>query len=530
MKKLSLDFFKKVEQEIYSELRDYQREGVSEILKHLENNETVLRQNFTGTGKSKEQNYLAVNFLSQSEENVYLFLIHREELLDNAAEYFYAKHIPVNFIKSGRKNLWNSRVYLAAVGSMQKTNLEKFQKYINLNNQRLLIILDECHHVAAKTWNRILEAFPEAKKVGFTATPERLDGQGFDKLFQHLILGKSYSWYQEKGYLAPFEMIVPESLIDMSLVTKTQGDYDANKQDDIISTDKVLGDIVEVWKEFALGCKTVLFAPKIHSSELIASKFNELGKGLFGRDIAAHVDGKTDSKLRASILEKFKLPKEHPDSLLILCNVELFFEGINIPDCEVTQWVRKTASVINYDQGNGRSNRPFPGKIQKIIDHVGNSVEHGLPNRERAYFLEGRKKREQLNKWKLTCTCGNELMQDYRLVTPEIEKDPWLRCSQCGIETYVPKVTLKQRKKAIIDNQELEVVEDKFIKLVSEHYEHINNNARFSKLSHMSDKEFLNAIIQYPDVSLKLLQSACVFRGLISTKALSAWSRYLQSR
>jgi superfamily II DNA or RNA helicase len=553
--------YSEIRSTLYNNLRCYQKSAIDAILNLFSKGtvKAILRQNFTGTGKSVEQNFVAVDWLNQSENNSYLFLIHREELLDNAAQYFEQNQVPYTFIRKGFKCLYSKRAFLAGVDYFKNAKrLAEFKEYLENYNKKLLIVIDETHHSASKSWTKIIEYFPEALKVGFSATPERLDGKGFDNLFEHLILGNKYKWYVENKFLAPFKIHLPKQ-IEMQL---TRGDS-VNEQEEQM-TDEILGDAVKIWHEFTPGLKTFTFCPTIAVSKKVAEMYNAFGKIEYNRDeIARHLDGSSDKKYRRESIQRFNLPSDHSESLLILTNVELFIEGVSINDCSVTQHLRFTESEIFFDQMNGRSNRYLPGKVQHIIDHVGNIKKHGLPDRERTYDLKGRKKREKENKFKLIClNCNYEIAKDYRELNNLGE---WVECPQCSIEQLIPlvkssvKFKLNCRKCAkviaedfrILQKQGLQEVECKhcqcindvpevkikqfefddceFTTLTSENYALINMQALFGKLSKISsDRKFLDKIVELPHSDLDMLIAACKYRELPESWAISAWSRKLQ--
>lgn len=514
--------YSEIRDKLYGNLRCYQKEAVDEILQFFNGNKinSILRQNHTGTGKSVEQNFLAINWLAESEDNAYLFLIHREELLDNAAGYFRDNSIPFAFIRKGFKTLYSKRAFLAGIDYFKnQKRLQAFRDYLTTHNKKLFIVIDETHHVAAKSWSKILEFFPEALRVGFSATPERLDGQGFDKIFQHLIVGKPYRWYIDNGFLAPFKLHLPKQ-IEMSL---TRGDS-LDQQEDAL-TDEILGDAVKIWQQFTPGLKTFTFCPTISTSKKVAELYNQFGQQEYGKQIAEHLDGGTDKKYRRECLARFNLPPEHPESLMILTNVELFIEGVNVKSCQVTQHLRYTASEIYFDQMNGRSNRYLPEKTQHIIDHVGNVKMHGLPNRDRNYDLRGRKKREKEDKYKLHCqNCQAELAKDYRIL---VTQNGWFECPECGTDTLLPVAKLRTRNKKSEDDY-LSFEDCEFTTLEMENYQAINNQALFNKLGNIrSDSKYLDEVSKLSHASLDLLTAACKFRGMSEGSAISAWSRKL---
>ena len=511
-----------IRHKLYNNLRCYQKEAVDEILQLFNDRKkrSILRQNHTGTGKSVEQNFLAINWLSESEDNSYLFLIHREELLDNAAGYFRDNEIPFTFIRKGFKTYYSKRAFLAGIDYFKNTKrLQDFKDYLSNHNKKLFIVVDETHHVAAKSWKKILDFFPDSLVVGFSATPERLDGRGFDSIFEHLIVGKPYQWYIDNNFLSPFKLHLPKQ-IELSI---TRGEGLVEQEEAM--TDEILGDAVEVWKDFTPGLKTFTFCPTIDTSKRVAELYNNYGREVYGKQIAEHLDGGTDKKYRRECMARFNLPIEHPESLIILTNVELFIEGVNVKDCQVTQHLRYTQSEIYFDQMNGRSNRYLPGKTQHIIDHVGNIRVHGMPNRERMYDLRGRKKREKEDKYKLIChNCQTEISNDYRQLE---SNDGWVACPSCGSDTMLPiakLITRKQKEKdALVGFEDCE-----FTTLDMAHYQEINNQALFNKLGKIrSNSKFLDSVTSLPQASLDLVVAACKFRGLPDSSAISAWSRKL---
>ena len=244
----------------------------------------------------------------------------------------------------------------------------------------------------------------------------------------------------------------------------------------------------------------------------------------YGKRIAEHLDGSTPKEIRKDVFRRFSLPVDHPESLLIMTNFALFIEGVNIPSCSVTQWMRLTASEIIYDQGNGRSNRYVPGKIQTILDHVGNLGLHGLPDRSRVWSLEGRKAREATKAYQFICKgCNKLLATDYRkLLNDDIE---WIDCPSCDSSNLVPKPQkqlrgVRKEKEVDLDG-ELE-----FIDL--EAHKTVNLLANFRKFSKMRVKNFFDKLIELPDITLEGLKMACKFKGVSDSYAYSAWSKKMQ--
>ena len=650
-------------------LRDYQKEGITTIDQYSNSGTNrVLRQAFTGTGKSVEQLYLAMRHIAQSKDNKVLFFVPTEELIQNLADHFRSNGIHTGFIKAGVPMTDRVQVYIASVATLvnrldvlpfkptliladecfpagtlvdgkpieeyqvgdyvwsvpensvnetptkkkvtgifqnvkDSTTLVKIKflrlgvvteigctcehpiyviregkkigwipaRKVKVSDKCLMqvenelkricviginlyvvfnktvynlevedyhtyfvegILVHNCHHSPSNTWSKSFAAF-DCPKIGFSATPERLDGKGFDKLFDTIVYGNSYKWYIEKGYLAPWRAVVPENQAE-ALFSITKGDYDQKEQEDFIEDNKILGKAVEVWAKHCRGLKTIVFAPSIKTSQQVVEEYNQYGMLHYGRVIAAHLDGdkkNTPDRVRRDVFRRFKLPPEHPENLLIISNVNLLTEGISVPSCHVTQWLRKTKSSIIFDQGNGRSNRPEPGKIQYIIDHVGNLKEHGTPDRERTYHLSGRKKRQQSGKYALSCfqeDCLHFISKDYRKLPKQILSAGWLPCPECGTPVYIPKAQPGNESPQTRRGAEIEE-DHEFVVLNSNDADLrlLNLNALFSRFDKVrSAPKFYRELMKYPNLTLDDFKLACRYRGRSEYEANGIWPEY----
>jgi superfamily II DNA or RNA helicase len=132
---------------------------------------------------------------------------------------------------------------------------------------------------------------------------------------------------------------------------------------------------------------------------------------------------------------------------MILCNCELFGEGLDVPDCECTVLLRPTQSLTLYIQQSMRSMRYMPGKTAIIIDHVGNCYLHGLPDDDREWTLEPKAKQENIVKIRECHEC-------FAVYPPTLEK-----CPYCGAEA-VKEIQWKDKKVVDIDLVEMKRQDD----------------------------------------------------------------------
>lgn len=147
--------------------------------------------------------------------------------------------------------------------------------------------------------------------------------------------------------------------------------------------------------------------------------------------ISYSLDGASDKNERQSVMERFR-----NGEIQILCNCDLFGEGLDVPDCECTVLLRPTQSLTLYIQQSMRSMRYMPNKTAIIIDHVGNCYLHGLPDDNRTWTLESKKKQENTVKIRECKNC-------FAVYPPTLKK-----CPYCNTEATHE---IQRKDKEIID-------------------------------------------------------------------------------
>lgn len=354
-------------------LRPYQSEIISQARTLMAGGEKrILITAPTGSGKTA----LTAEMLAQaSKKNKRSFFnVHRRELIMQSLSAFTTAEVAAGVIASSFPFQKGLPVYVASIQSLAR-RLSKL-------HAPDLIVWDECHHIAAGTWDKIFKYYPKAFHVGLTATPERLDGKGLDKHFNVMIKGPSVSWLIENKFLADYKAYVPSG-IDTSQIKKTMGDFNKTQLNDLMDKPTITGSAVNEYLKAAKGKRAVVFCVSIKHSEHVVDEFNRRGI------TAEHVDGTTPQAERDARIKRFR-----DGETLVLSNVELFGEGFDLPAIEVCIMLRPTQSLSLYLQQVGRSLRPSPGKTHSIIlDHVGNIQRHGLPDQEREWHLLGKKGR-----------------------------------------------------------------------------------------------------------------------------------------
>ena len=253
-----------------------------------------------------------------------------------------------------------------------------------------LIIVDEAHRALARSYQRILNKFPKAIILLFTATPHRTGRVQLDRIADDIIVGQSIHELTEKGFLAPFRYFQPPGDFDSKLLKRgSTGDFTNDSMQQAMST-KIFGHIVKQYKRIAPGMQAVVYTYSIDSAIKIAAEFNSEGIS------AVEVDGTTSKEKRALAVRKFR-----DQEIKILVNVNLFTEGVDLPNVDCVIMARPTASLALYLQFSMRCLNPRPGKTAIIIDHANNFKSFGYPDDDRDWkkaIVSGKQKSKTLLK------------------------------------------------------------------------------------------------------------------------------------
>ena len=242
-----------------------------------------------------------------------------------------------------------------------------------------LVVVDECHHAIRKTrWGKILEVWSKARRLGVTATPTRLSGEGLGDMFDSLIVGPSTQELIDLGALAQVTVYAPKQP-DLAGLKRRGGDFATEALAAHMDRPTITGDCLDHYNRLAAGKQAVVFCVSVDHAKHVAQQFMAAGH------TALSVDGGTHRDLRARIIRDF-----HQRTIRVLTSCDLISEGFDCPGIEVGVSLRPTASLALYLQQIGRCLRPAPGKDRALIlDHAGNTHRHGLPTEPREWSLVG---------------------------------------------------------------------------------------------------------------------------------------------
>ena len=451
-------------------LYDYQAEMKERIEAAFRSYQSVMVQMPTGTGKTillaevvKSEERRVKNPDGEKSEKLIIqnpcvwIVVHRRELVEqiketleaslnvkcemlNATHNVKCEMLNVNKTKQLDSSLFTFHSSLIKVFSIQWLS----KHYQEMEESPSLIVIDEAHHAVAKTYKEVMEAFPESKKLGLTATPCRLNRRGFTDLFDVLLQSWSAKKFIADGWLSLYDyMSIREDSEDWRMVNSLKkrgadGDFSLREMSEKLNVQPSIERLCDTILRYAPNKKGIVYAIDIKHAEHIAEYYREHGLN------AVAISSKTPEEERKRIIEifrntncqeisndlntnchelstnchEFKIPNScsgkrlyEPSATLniqhclrqplniqhstfnILINVDLFGEGFDCPDVEFIQLARPTLSLAKYLQQVGRGMRVFEGKRYcLILDNVGLYRLFGLPSDDRDWkaMFEGR--------------------------------------------------------------------------------------------------------------------------------------------
>lgn len=363
-------------------LRGYQREAIAAALAKLEEHTRTAVVLPTGMGKTVVFSHLIAQTVATGK--VVLVLVHRDELAEQAKDKMQqvAPDAQVGIVKAERNEVEGRDVIVASVQTLARER-RRFALTDTLDNEgkRIgLVIVDECHHAVARTWQLVLSSFgcfrpvsdPErVPAIGFTATLARTDGIGLGDVWQSVAYERDIVYGIEHGYLVDVrgQQVTVDGL-DLATIARSRGDYQDGALGDALEASGAGEVIAEAYQEHAAGKQGILFAPTVSSAFTFAEAMNAAGI------VTEVITGETSKEDRELTYKKFR-----SGDVQVLANCMVLTEGFDAPHAEVAVIARPTQSAPLYTQMVGRVLRPLPGKPEKealILDVVGIAGSHRL--------------------------------------------------------------------------------------------------------------------------------------------------------
>lgn len=341
-------------------LYDYQREMKDSVLEAFVSHDAVMCQMPTGTGKT----HVLASIVSEYAGGKTVWVIaHRKELIGQ--------------IQSTWKNFYQNKKGAPEVKVMSIQWLSR--NWDNIADQSpAMIVVDEAHHVLAATYRELFLRYPNAKKLGMTATPCRLSGKGFTDLFDILLQSKSIPEFILMKRLSLFDYyaVPQDSKIrrQIALLKKrgADGDYQTRELELSLNTPRHIEYLYNFLIHYAKGRRGIVYAINISHAHAIADYYADHGLR------CCAIDCNTPSHERNELVTAFR-----NGEIDVMVNVDIFSEGFDCPEVEFIQLARPTLSLSVYLQQIGRGLRKAKGKKYCVIlDNVGLSRTFGTPIRK----------------------------------------------------------------------------------------------------------------------------------------------------
>jgi superfamily II DNA or RNA helicase len=319
----------------------------------------------TGTGKTVISAFDYKNFRREnSNRNRLLFIAHREEILKQSISTFRGILKDHNF-----GDLWVGSHEPEQIEhlfiSIQTFNSKEFYKYTSPDYYDYIIV-DEFHHSAAPSYQKLIEYYKPKILLGLTATPERMDGKDITEYFDGRIaaeirLGEAI----DRKLLSPFQYFGVTDVADLSSLKWTRGGYEKSELENLythntrrseIIVDSLNRYITDINEVIGLG-----FCVSIEHAKYMAEYFNQ--KGI--TSIALHGGSSEEERANA---QKELIRKE----IRFIFVVDLYNEGVDIPEINTILFMRPTESLTVFLQQLGRGLRLSFGKeCLTVLDFIG---------------------------------------------------------------------------------------------------------------------------------------------------------------
>jgi ATP-dependent helicase IRC3 len=346
-------------------LRPYQLEALEAIeAAHARGVQRMLVASPTGSGKTVLFAHLAARRRGRT-----LILAHRDELIQQAVDKLSMVDPTLELgVVKAESNEHEAPVIVASVQTLSRS-----KRLEQVTPDFETVIIDECHHAWAETWQRVLEHFHcfddgGPLTVGFSATPERGDHQNLGDVFEEIVYHKSILDLIPE-YLCDLKAMQVHLDCDMRELHTRHGDFIDGEVERMLLAADAPRQVARAYLEFALGRKAILFTPTVAIAHAMVTAFHDEGY----TPIAA-VDASTPLEDRRDLLRRFQTGET-----MVIANCAILTEGFDNPSVDAIILCRPTKSKVLYTQMIGRGSRHFPGKTDcLIIDVVGNTSRFDL--------------------------------------------------------------------------------------------------------------------------------------------------------
>jgi len=346
-----------------NELRPYQTEVIAEFHLATQKYKRIILVAPTGSGKT-----VIAGAIIKEYARLYrsvLVLAHRREIIAQTSGKLRDVDVPHGIIQAGSPANPMAFVQVASIQTLSRRAIRDETMELPPAD---LIIIDECHHALARTYQEIVDTYPNAIILGLTATPCRGDDRGLGGIFETMIQCPQVADLIEQKHLVKSRVYAP-STPDLTGVRMRAGDYVESQLAERMDRPELVADIVGTWHKRGEGRKTVCFATGVGHSIHLRDEFIASGVR------AEHIDGGTPKDEREATLARLA-----SGAIDVVANCMVLTEGWDMPAVGCCILARPTKKLGLFRQMVGRVLRTAPSKVDAIIlDHSGAVFRHGLP-------------------------------------------------------------------------------------------------------------------------------------------------------
>ena len=368
-------------------LRPYQQDAKEQIFAAWDECDSVMFQMPTGTGKTRLFTSIIGDISTwsvlQSINTKILIIAHRVELIEQISESLDKYKISHGIIAGGKERKLTRPIQVASIQTITHHTNRDIIRDLNIS----FVIIDEAHHSMANSYKQLWEMFPNAKRLGVTATPWRMNHRGFRELYDKLIVSKPIEEFIKEGWLAPYDYFSIKESSSLNTDIKNidqfdiEGDYKTAALETVVDTSRIRAQLLDSYLKYAKGKKGIIYSISRKHSDHICNEFKLAGVNI------VRIDSLTPRDERRLYVKRFR-----SGLIDIIVNVDIFSEGFDCPDIEFIQLARPTKSLVKYIQQVGRGLRPTANKTRcLILDNVGLHLAFGLPDADQDWekYFEG---------------------------------------------------------------------------------------------------------------------------------------------
>lgn len=334
--------------------------------------ERALLISATGTGKT----YASAFAMRELGFKRVLFLVHRGQLArqtKKSYERVFDKSVSMGLVGAGYNDYEKDYVFATVQTLNRDEHLKKYRP-----DEFDCIILDEAHHSAANTYQKVMNYFRPKLWLGMTATPDKrddeIDGRNIYEIFNYQIAYEiRLQQAMEENFLCPFHYF---GISDISLIDEKQikSKKITERDFNLLTCDERVRHIIEQAKYYGYSgdrVKGLIFCSRIDESEKLSAKFNAAGYRTIALNGSASEDERTNAFERLAMNEADATEDMQP--LDYIFSVEILNEGVDIVEVNQVIMLRPTESPIVFIQQLGRGLRKAYGKEYVVVlDFIGN--------------------------------------------------------------------------------------------------------------------------------------------------------------